>query len=148
MSPFFNKMFAELQVLSPLVPTREAYFLRYVEQNAEEGKWMIVDFPIDRIKSASATTATTTTIDQYRRKPSGCIIQEMPNGYSQVTWVEHVEVEEKHVHDEAIREYVRSGVAFGAERWLAVLKRQCERMASLMATNITDLGGIYNLFHK
>jgi len=130
-------MFAELQVVSPLVPTREAYFLRYVEQNAEEGKWMIVDFPMDRIKPASATTT-----DQYRRKPSGCIIQAMRNGYSQVTWVEHVEVEEKHVQDEVVREFVKSGVAFGAERWLAVLKRQCERMASHMATNITDLGGI------
>lgn len=130
-------MFAELQVVFPLVPTREAYFLRYVEQNAEEGKWMIVDFPIDRIKPASATLT-----DQYRRKPSGCIIQAMRNGYSQVTWVEHVEVEEKLVQDEMVREYVKSGVAFGAERWLAVLKRQCERMASFMATNITDLGGI------
>ncbi|CAA0395627.1 Homeobox-leucine zipper protein HDG4 [Arabidopsis thaliana] len=130
-------MFAELQVVSPLVPTREAYFLRYVEQNAEEGKWMVVDFPIDRIKPASATTT-----DQYRRKPSGCIIQAMRNGYSQVTWVEHVEVEEKHVQDEVVREFVESGVAFGAERWLSVLKRQCERMASLMATNITDLGVI------
>ncbi|XP_020872468.1 homeobox-leucine zipper protein HDG4 [Arabidopsis lyrata subsp. lyrata] len=130
-------MFAELQVVSSLVPTREAYFLRYVEQNAEEGKWMIVDFPIDRIKPASATLT-----DQYRRKPSGCIIQAMRNGYSQVTWVEHVEVEEKLVQDEMVREYVKSGVAFGAERWLAVLKRQCERMASFMATNITDLGVI------
>ncbi|CAE6190639.1 unnamed protein product [Arabidopsis arenosa] len=130
-------MFAELQVVSPLVPTREAYFLRYVEQDAEEGKWMIVDFPIDRIKPASATLT-----DQYRRKPSGCIIQAMRNGYSQVTWVEHVEVEEKLVQDEVVREYVKSGVPFGAERWLAVLKRQCERMASFMATNITDLGVI------
>ncbi|CAA7042973.1 unnamed protein product [Microthlaspi erraticum] len=128
-------MYAELQGLSPMVPTREGYFLRYAEQKAEESKWMIVDFPI---KKASATAAT----DQYRRKPSGCIIQDIPNGYSQVTWVEHVEVEEKHVLHEVVREYVRSGVAFGAERWLSVLKRQCERMASLMATDITDLGVI------
>lgn len=136
-------MYAELQGLSPLVPTREGYFLRYAEQKAEESKWMIVDFPIDNfhglIKPASATTAT----DRYRRKPSGCIIQDIPNGYSRITWVEHVEVEEKHVLSEVAREYVKSGVAFGAERWLSVLKRQCERMASLMATNITDLGGIY-----
>ncbi|VVB12701.1 unnamed protein product [Arabis nemorensis] len=135
-------MYAELQVLSPLVPTREGYFLRYAEHNKEQGKWMIVDFPIDRfhglIKPASAATST----DQYRRKPSGCIIQDMPDGYSQVTWVEHVEVEEKHVHHEMVREYVQSGAAFGADRWLAVLQRQCERMVSLMATNITDLGVI------
>lgn len=132
-------MYAELQVLSPLVPTREGYFLRYVKQNAEARKWMIVDFPVNGlIKPASSNTTT----DQYRRMPSGCIIKDMSNGYSQITWVEHVEVEEKHVHHEMVREYVKSGVAFGAERWLAVLRTQCERMASLMATNITDLGVI------
>jgi hypothetical protein len=64
----------------------------------------------------------------------------MPNGYSQVKWVEHVEVDEKHVH-ETFAEYVKSGMAFGANRWLDVLQRQCERIASLMARNITDLGG-------
>uniref|UniRef100_A0A6N2KWE8 HD-Zip IV C-terminal domain-containing protein n=1 Tax=Salix viminalis TaxID=40686 RepID=A0A6N2KWE8_SALVM len=33
-------------------------------------------------------------------------------------------------------------MAFGAHRWLAVLQRQCERVASLMARNISDLGVI------
>ncbi|KAG0498626.1 hypothetical protein HPP92_003317 [Vanilla planifolia] len=37
-------MHAELQALSPLVPTREAYFLRYCQQNVDEGTWTIVDF--------------------------------------------------------------------------------------------------------
>ncbi|CAL9241559.1 unnamed protein product [Arabidopsis halleri] len=131
-------MFAELQVLSPLVPTREAYFLRYVEQNAETGNWAIVDFPIDSFHDQMQPLNTIT--DEYKRKPSGCIIQDMPNGYSQVKWVEHVEVDEKHVH-ETFAEYVKSGMAFGANRWLDVLQRQCERIASLMARNITDLGG-------
>lgn len=135
----FHKMYAELQVLSPLVPTREAYFLRYVEQNAEDGNWAIVDFPIDsfhdQIQPLNANIP-----HEYKRKPSGCIIQDMPNGYSQVKWVEHVEVDEKHVH-ETFAEYVKSGMAFGANRWLNVLQRQCERVASLMARNITDLGG-------
>ncbi|XP_010518669.1 PREDICTED: homeobox-leucine zipper protein HDG5-like [Tarenaya hassleriana] len=129
-------MYAELQVLSPLVPTREAYFLRYVEQNAEEGSWTVVDFPIDSFHNRIQPVTPF-----YRRKPSGCLIQDMPNGYSQVTWVEHTEVEEKHVH-ETLREYMKSGMAFGANRWLNVLRRQCERVASLMARNITDLGVI------
>ncbi|KAJ0251294.1 Homeobox-leucine zipper protein HDG4 [Hirschfeldia incana] len=108
-------------------------------QNVDAGKWMVVDFPVTGlIKPASDNTAT----DQYQRKPSGCIIQDMSNGYSQITWVEHVEMEDKHVHHEMVREFVKSGAAFGAERWLAVLRRQCERMASLMATDITDLGVI------
>lgn len=59
---------------------------------------------------------------------------------TQVTWVEQAEVEEKPVH-QVFDHYVNSGTAFGAQRWLAVLQRQCERLASLMARNIPDLGG-------
>ncbi|KFK23374.1 hypothetical protein AALP_AAs60861U000100 [Arabis alpina] len=137
-------MYAELQVQTPLVSPREGYFLRYVEQNKEQGTWMIVDFPVDRFHGLIKPASSTTT-EQYRRKPSGCIIQDMPDGYSHVTWVEHVEVEEKHVHHEMVREYIQTGAAFGADRWLAVLQRQCERMVSLMATNVTDLGVIPSL---
>ncbi|XP_021975605.1 homeobox-leucine zipper protein HDG5-like [Helianthus annuus] len=36
-------------------------------------------------------------------------------------------------------------MAFGARRWLAVLQRQCERLASLMARNISDIGAIPTL---
>ncbi|KDP30384.1 hypothetical protein JCGZ_17113 [Jatropha curcas] len=129
-------MFAELQVLSPLVPTREAYFLRYCQQNVEEGTWAVVDFPIDSFHENIQTA-----FPLYRRKPSGCVIQDMPNGYSRVTWVEHAEIEEKPVH-EVFSELVYSGMAFGAHRWLGVLERQCERVASLMARNISDLGVI------
>ncbi|KAJ6415512.1 hypothetical protein OIU84_004333 [Salix udensis] len=57
-----------------------------------------------------------------------------------VTWIEHAEIEEKPVH-QIFSQYVYSGMAFGARRWLTVLQRQCERVASLMARNISDLGG-------
>lgn len=60
--------------------------------------------------------------------------------YIQVTWVEHGEIEEKPIH-QTFSHLVYSGMAFGAHRWLAVLQRQCERVASLMARNISDLGG-------
>ncbi|XP_057978403.1 homeobox-leucine zipper protein ROC3 [Malania oleifera] len=129
-------MYAELQVQSPLVPTREAHFLRYCQQNVEEGTWAIVDFPIDSFHDNAQPS-----FPRYRRRPSGCIIQDMPNGYSRVTWVEHAEVEEKPVH-QIFNHLVNSGMAFGAHRWLAVLQRQCERIASLMARNISDLGVI------
>ncbi|KAF5735049.1 homeobox-leucine zipper protein HDG5 [Tripterygium wilfordii] len=129
-------MYAELQVLSPLVPTREACFLRYCQQNIEEGVWAIVDFPIDSLHGSIQSP-----FPLYRRRPSGCIIQDMPNGYSRVTWVEHAEIEEKPVH-QIFSQFVHSGTAFGAQRWLAVLQRQCERVASLMARNISDLGVI------
>ncbi|CAK9173431.1 unnamed protein product [Ilex paraguariensis] len=129
-------MHAELHVLSPLVSTREAHFLRYCQQNVEEGTWAIVDFPLDSFHENNSPS-----FPRYKKRPSGCIIQDMPNGYSRVTWVEHAEVEEKPVH-QVFNEFVNSGMAFGARRWLAVLQRQCERLASLMARNISDLGVI------
>ncbi|KAJ4847118.1 Homeobox-leucine zipper protein hdg5, partial [Turnera subulata] len=127
---------AELQALSPLVPTREAHFLRFCQQNVEEGSWVIVDFPVD-----SFSDNIQPSFPVYRRQPSGCVIQDMPNGYSRVTWVEHAEIEEKPIHP-IFSHFVYSGMAFGAHRWLAVLQRQCERVASLMARNISDLGVI------
>ncbi|GFZ15515.1 homeobox-7 [Actinidia rufa] len=129
-------MYAELQALSPLVPTRETHFLRYCQQNAEEGTWAIVDFPLESFNENFQAS-----FPRYKRRPSGCIIQDMPNGYSRVTWVEHGEVEDKPVHP-LFDPLVNSGMAFGAHRWLAVLRRQCERLASLMARNISDLGVI------
>ncbi|XP_027180224.1 homeobox-leucine zipper protein HDG5 isoform X2 [Coffea eugenioides] len=128
-------MYAELQVPSPLVPTRESHFLRYCHQNAEEGTWAIVDFPLDNFNNNYPT------IPYYKRRPSGCIIQDMPNGYSRVTWVEHVEIDSTPLN-QTINHLVSSGNVFGAKRWLSVLQRQCERIASLMARNISDLGVI------
>ena len=53
----------------------------------------------------------------------------------QVIWVEHVEVDDRAVHN-LYRPLVNSGLAFGAKRWVATLDRQCERLASSMASNI------------
>ncbi|KAL3649618.1 hypothetical protein CASFOL_006021 [Castilleja foliolosa] len=130
-------MSAEFQALSPLVPTRETYFLRYCHHNAEEGSWAIVDFPVDAFQNIYSSPS----FPFYRRRPSGCLIQDMPNGYSRVTWVEHAEVEDGPIHH-VFNHLVNSGMAFGAQRWLAVLQCQCERLASLMARNISDLGVI------
>ena len=73
-------MHAELQVLSPLVPVREVNFLRFCKQHAE-GVWAVVDVSIDTIReNASAFSGC-------RRLPSGCVVQDMPNGYSKVIQV-------------------------------------------------------------
>ncbi|XLU31163.1 hypothetical protein S245_067229, partial [Arachis hypogaea] len=73
----------------------------------------------------------------------GCFIQDMPNGYSKVTWVEHVEIEDKTLVHRLFRNLVYNGMAFGAQRWLAVLQRMCERLACLTVTenSTRDLGG-------
>lgn len=53
-----------------------------------------------------------------------------------------MEVDDRGVHS-LYKQLVNSGHAFGAKRWVATLDRQCERLASAMATNIphTDVGG-------
>ncbi|RLM92089.1 hypothetical protein C2845_PM08G07030 [Panicum miliaceum] len=66
------------------------------------------------------------------RLPSGCVMQDTPNGYCKVTWVEHTEYDEASVH-QLYRPLLRSGLAFGARRWLAMLQRQCECLAILMS---------------
>ncbi|XAR53773.1 hypothetical protein NMG60_11022454 [Bertholletia excelsa] len=127
-------MTAEYQVPSPLVPTRENYFVRYCKQHGD-GTWAVVDVSLDNLRQG--------TVSRCRRRPSGCLIQELPNGYSKVTWVEHVEVDDRAVHN-IYRGLVDSGLAFGAKRWIATLDRQCERLASAMANNIPagDVGVI------
>lgn len=119
-------MTAEFQVPSPLVPTRENYFVRYCKQHGD-GTWAVVDVSLDILRPSP--------IPRCRRRPSGCLIQELPNGYSKVTWVEHVEVDDRAVHN-VYRALVNSGLAFGAKRWVSTLDRQCERLASVLASNI------------
>lgn len=53
-----------------------------------------------------------------------------------------MEVDDRAVHD-IYRSLVNSGLAFGAKRWVGTLGRQCERLASAMASNIPagEVGG-------
>nr|XP_029123237.1 homeobox-leucine zipper protein ROC2-like [Elaeis guineensis] len=120
---------AEFQVPSPLVPPRGCVFLRYCRKHAE-GFWVIVDVSMNNHDNSEI---------RYRRRPSGCLIQEMSNGYSKITWVEHVEVDDSGVHD-MYKAVVSSGLAFGAKRWLSTLERQCERLASISAINNPRFG--------
>lgn len=159
------QMYEELHVLSPVVPTREFCFLRYCQQ-IEQGLWAIADVSVDLSRESNQFNAPS----RSRRLPSGCLIQEMPNGYSkviiracyspfsfdsctdrhvsekfstQVTWIEHMEIEEKAPIHLLFRDLVGSGAAFGAHRWLTTLQRTCERFACLMAAGASprDIGG-------
>ncbi|KAF7822028.1 homeobox-leucine zipper protein HDG11-like [Senna tora] len=131
-------MYGEFQLLSHLVPTREFYFVRYCQQ-IEQGLWAIVDvsyeFPQENQFAPQCRS---------HRLPSGCLIQDLPNGYSKVTWVEHVEIEDKIPTHRLYRNLVYSGLAFGAERFLTTLQRMCERIACQMVTGNSnlDLGGV------
>ncbi|XP_062185087.1 homeobox-leucine zipper protein ROC4-like [Phragmites australis] len=121
-------MQAELQVLSPLLPKREVTFLRFCKQLAE-GAWAVVDVSIDEFLKKQYQAANV----NCRRLPSGCVVQDTPNGWCKVTWVEHAEYDEASVH-QLYRPLLRSGLALGAERWLATLQRQCECFAILMSS--------------
>ncbi|KAK4578386.1 hypothetical protein RGQ29_028484 [Quercus rubra] len=123
-------MHAELQVLSPLVPVREVNFLRFCKQHAE-GVWAVVDVSVDSIRETSGAP----TFVNCRRLPSGCVVQDMPNGYSKVTWVEHAEYDESQVH-QLYRPLLSSGMGFGSQRWIATLQRQCECLAILMSSSV------------
>ncbi|XP_023519981.1 homeobox-leucine zipper protein MERISTEM L1-like [Cucurbita pepo subsp. pepo] len=119
-------MTAEFQVPSPLVPTRENYFVRYCKQQTDRS-WAVVDVSLDYLRP--------TPTSRTRRRPSGCLIQELPNGYSKIMWVEHVEVDDRAVHN-LYKRVVTCGLAFGAKRWVATLDRQCQRLTNSSAANI------------
>jgi homeobox-leucine zipper protein len=76
-------MKAELQVLSPLVPVREVTFLRFSKQLAE-GAWAVVDVSVDGlVRDQNSATSTAGNV-KCRVLPSGCVIQDAPNGYCKV----------------------------------------------------------------
>ncbi|KAL0724599.1 hypothetical protein Bca4012_039198 [Brassica carinata] len=120
-------MHAEFQLLSPLVPVRQVSFLRFCKQHAE-GVWAVVDVSIDSIREGSSSSC--------RRLPSGCLVQDMANGYSKVTWIEHTEYDENRIH-RLYRPLLSCGLAFGAQRWMAALQRQCECLTILMSSTVS-----------
>ncbi|KAH9604447.1 hypothetical protein KSS87_020218 [Heliosperma pusillum] len=123
-------MQAELQVLSPLVPVRVVNFLRFCKQHAD-GLWVVVDVSIDGVRENPVSP----TYTNCRRLPSGCVVQDMPNGCSKVTWIEHAEYDDSSIH-QLFRPLVSAGMGFGAQRWIASLQRQCECLAILMSSTV------------
>lgn len=80
--PSLLQMYEELQVLSPLMPTREYFFLRYCQQ-IEQGLWAIADVSYDISQHTQFVVQS-----QSRRLPSGCLMQDLPDGYTKVVgWI-------------------------------------------------------------
>ncbi|XP_061339718.1 homeobox-leucine zipper protein ROC8-like [Gastrolobium bilobum] len=131
-------MHEEIHILSPLVRSREFHFLRYCQQIGV-GIWVIVDVSFDLFRQD-------TPLSRSWRHPSGCMIEEMPNGCSMVTWVEHVEVDDRiHTH-RLYRDIVGTNIAYGAHRWIMELQRMGERFAFFYAENMHNYesGGVIN----
>ncbi|KAJ8465315.1 hypothetical protein OPV22_027867 [Ensete ventricosum] len=118
-------MYEEIQVLSPVVPMREFYFLRSCQQ-IEPGMWVVADVSVDYPRDNQLALSS-----QSRRLASGYLMEEMSNGYTKLTWVEHMEIEDKNPIHILFRDLINSGMLFGAQRWLAALQRMCERFACL-----------------
>ncbi|CAM8957307.1 unnamed protein product [Rhodiola kirilowii] len=133
-------MFAELQMLTPMVPSREVYFIRSCKQ-LSTSLWVIVDVSIDEVTDKADASSK-----KCRKRSSGCIIEDASNGHCKVIWVEHLECQKIPVHN-MYRTIVNSGQAFGASRWMAALQLQCERLLYLQATNVPtkDANGIKTL---
>ncbi|XP_039118132.1 homeobox-leucine zipper protein GLABRA 2, partial [Dioscorea cayenensis subsp. rotundata] len=133
-------MFTELQMVTPMVPTREIYFVRYCKK-LSNNRWAILDVSIDEIEDNIDVS-----LMKCRKRPSGCIIEEKPNGHCMVTWVEHMECQKGPIPS-IYRSIISTGLAFGAHHWMATLQLQCERIVFFMATNVPtkDSNGVSNI---
>ncbi|KAK9950750.1 hypothetical protein M0R45_006221 [Rubus argutus] len=129
-------MYGQMHILSPLVLPRDFYFLRFCQQ-IELGTWIIVDVSYDFFKGSNTHRSW--------RLPSGCMVQDMPNGCSKVTWVEHVEVDDKIQTHRLYRDLVCGRIAYGAQRWIVTLQRMCERFASSVdeSSSSHEFGAIF-----
>ncbi|XP_019440118.1 PREDICTED: homeobox-leucine zipper protein HDG11-like [Lupinus angustifolius] len=133
-------MYMDMHVLSPSVPSREFYFLRYCAQ-IENGIWVITDVSLDYLEDEKTIPSS------CWRFPSGCLIREMPNAFTEVTWVEHVEVDENISPHSLYKDVVSTGIAYGAERWLSELSRMCHRLSSFVPNYIPcdDSGAVISV---
>ncbi|CAN1142860.1 Homeobox-leucine zipper protein HDG1 [Linum perenne] len=113
---------AEFQQISPLIPVRATKFMRSCNKEMES-VWSVVDISVDANERS-----------EFLRLPSGCIIYDLNNGCSKVLWLEHVQYDESLVHP-MMRPMVRSGMGFGARRWIATLQRYCECVALFRASS-------------
>ncbi|XP_025883007.2 homeobox-leucine zipper protein HDG12 [Oryza sativa Japonica Group] len=135
-------------VVAPSIVLRshaqEVNFVRYCRQ-IEQGLWAITDIFVNLQRDAYFGVPPL----RSRRLPSGCLIANMANSYSEVTRVEHMEVEEKNPINVLYRDLVLSGDVFGAHCWLAALQRACDRYASLVALGVPHhiTGGMHTLCH-
>nr|GMC59737.1 homeobox-leucine zipper protein ROC8-like [Ipomoea batatas] len=114
-------MFEKMHILSPMVAPRDFIFLRYCRQ-LEATAWIMVDVSYDCFKENEGFAPS------YSWKlPSGCLIQDLHNGKSKVTWIEHVQVDDKTQTHRLYRDLICGSQAYGANRWIVTLQRMCER---------------------
>ncbi|KAG8502718.1 hypothetical protein CXB51_000491 [Gossypium anomalum] len=125
-------MSAEFHQCTPLIPARQSYFARYCKKHTN-GTWGVVDVSLESLFPYPQV--------QFRKRPSGCVIQEVGNRGSEVTWIEHVEVDSRSLHP-IFRPIVSSGFAFSAKRWIATINRHCQWLTTSMARTTPTADGV------
>ncbi|KAL5054760.1 hypothetical protein RYX36_035442 [Vicia faba] len=127
-------MHAKMHILSPLIPTRHTSFLRSCKQ-IEKDAWVIAD-----VSSQSIRSLFDACLQNVWKFPSGCMIQELTNNSCRVTWVEHIQVDDKRT-DTYFEKPVRGNNGYRAERWLLTMERMCQRISTSLVpnTSTTDI---------
>ncbi|KAG5587439.1 hypothetical protein H5410_047873 [Solanum commersonii] len=102
------------------------FFIRCCRQ-FDPTTWIMMDVSYDLFNEIQSG------VHSYSWKfPSGCAIQDMGNGQSKVTWVEHVQVYEKNQVHRIFRDLLCDRQTYGAKRWIVTLQRMSERYSFAM----------------
>ncbi|XP_073128696.1 homeobox-leucine zipper protein HDG11-like [Henckelia pumila] len=125
-------IYEKIHILSPLVAPREFFLIRYCRQ-LNSNTWVMVDVSYDFIKELQEVAPT-----RSWKLPSGCMVEDMSNGKSIITWIEHVEVDDKSSTNRLYRDLVLGCQAYGAKRWIVTLQRMCERFALSMGLTMAS----------
>uniref|UniRef100_A0ACD5W8J0 Uncharacterized protein n=1 Tax=Avena sativa TaxID=4498 RepID=A0ACD5W8J0_AVESA len=124
-------MNVNLMVPSLRMPTCKVQFVRQ-SRLIEPNVWAVVDVSVNDISGDDATSGINTWINATSCKllPSGCLVEDMKNGYCKVTWIVNAEYDKSAVPG-LYHPLLRTGHALGARRWLTSLKRRCQYLALL-----------------
>ncbi|XP_059071627.1 homeobox-leucine zipper protein PROTODERMAL FACTOR 2-like [Cryptomeria japonica] len=115
---FMDVMYAELQILSPLVPTRHISFLRFSQQPTN-GMWIVVDFSLENLNYSISPSLDGTISIRLDVLYKICLMGVQRS----VIWIEQGETDYRIVH-KIFEQVINSEMAFGAQHWLTCLQRQ------------------------
>ncbi|KAK1405428.1 Homeodomain GLABROUS 2 [Heracleum sosnowskyi] len=119
-------MAARYQLSTPHVPYRDTYFARYCKKYSEND-WIVVDVSLDKVHQVP--------VMRCKKRPSGCLIHGLSDGFSQIAWLEHVDAYSEDVST-MYKNLLVSGLGFGAKRWISALDRKCQQMVTNISVKV------------
>ncbi|KAG5567383.1 hypothetical protein RHGRI_002812 [Rhododendron griersonianum] len=115
---------AEFQLPTPLVQSRKFCLFRCLRKILPD-VWAIVDISRDYFPGAVVSGLE----NIFRKRPSGLLVRGNGN-YSQVIWIENVEIPEVQSKDGIYLGLINSNLAFSAKRWVDALIWKIKRNLS------------------